>query len=416
MPVRRRTLGLGLALSLLAAASACSDSVEDDGPSAGGGGEREEGAATTRGVTDDTITVGGIAYDVYFGDAAIGVEARLKQANDAGGVHGRTIELVGVEDDGNDPANSSSITQRLVEQEEVFALLPVMTGLFGGGDYIVENEIPMFGYGVNPGFCGNEVAFGITGCVTNPSLEIGSNTLGTILEDHFGDADRTIAFIAEDNDTGRGGLELLRASVEDKGFEVVMADAVLPAPPDPLGDASPFVSQILSSDGGSAPDAVYLQATLSGTALADGLQKAGYEGMIITPSYSPLLLGQPGYSGVYVNTQISMDPEVAANAEMLEAVAAVDPEAELNLALSAGYWAADLFIQALEETGPELTVEAFLDTLNDGFTYSVEGVVGESSWPANHDKPVPCAALARVEGEAFVQEIPLTCGENIEVG
>nr|HMS81495.1 hypothetical protein [Burkholderiaceae bacterium] len=46
---------------------------------------------------------------------------------------------------------------------------------------------------------------------------------------------------------------------------------------------------------GNPPDVVYLVATLSGTKLAAGLQGAGYEGMIITPSYSPLLLGSPGY-------------------------------------------------------------------------------------------------------------------------
>ena len=33
-----------------------------------------------------------------------------------------------------------------------------------------------------------------------------------------------------------------------KGFEVVMEDASLPAPPDPLGDASPFVAEILSAE------------------------------------------------------------------------------------------------------------------------------------------------------------------------
>jgi hypothetical protein len=53
--------------------------------------------------------------------------------------------------------------------------------------------------------------------------------------------------------------------------------------------------------------------------------------------------------------------------------------------------------------------------MNDGFTYEVEGAVGESTWPDNHGQPVPCATLLRVEGREFVPEIPLTCGENIEV-
>lgn len=407
------------AASLLALAS-CSDSVSDGGPASssepsGSGGGQD--TATTRGITDDSITVGGSVYAPYFGDAAIGVEARLKVANDAGGVNGRTIEFVGAEDNNNEPAKDLDIIRRLVEQEEVFAVLPMMSGQPGAGDYIVDETIPAFGYGTNPAFCENEVAFGITGCVTHPSFTVGSNALGTLLLEHFdGDTDKTVAFIGEDNDAARGGIALLTASAEDKGYDVVYGEAVLPAPPEVLGDASPFVTDLLSAADGEAPDVIYLQATLSGTKLAAALQDAGYEGMIITPSYSPLLLGQAGYDGVYVNTQFGMDPAVEANQEMLDAVKAVDPDAELSLALVAGYWSADMFIKGLEETGEDLTVESFLETLNGGdFSYEMEGAVGASSWPENHDQVVPCAAMTLVEGDEFVPNIPLTCGENIEV-
>lgn len=412
---RRRALVAVMASASLLMAS-CSESTKDEGAStttaAGGGGTTTEPTTrTTRGVTDTTIKVGGVVFDTYYGDARVGVEARLKQVNDAGGVHGRKIEVVEIENDNNEPTKGAEITQRLVEQEEVFAMLPVLSGQFGGGDYIVENNIPTFGWGTHPAFCGNTVAFGFTGCVTNPDLTVGSNALGTVLEEHFGTSDMKVAFIGEDNDSGRGGLALLSASVADRGFEVVLEDNSLPAPPDVVGDPSPFVTKILDSD----PDIVYLIATLSGTSLAAALQNAGFDGTIITPSYSPLLLGSPGYDEVYINTQFSMDPDVPANAEMLESVAAVDPDAELNLAVAAGYWTTDFFIAALEATGEDLTVETLLATLNDGFTYEVPDVVGPSTWPENHSLSVPCAALTKVEGEDFVPVLPLTCGENIKV-
>lgn len=417
---RRKALAAVLAAAALLAAG-CSESTDDgdaatttaaDGSSPSG----ESTARTTRGVTDTTVKVGGVVYDVYYGDARVGVEARIKEANDAGGVHGRTIEVIEAENDNNEATKGQEITQRLVEQEEVFALLPVLAGQYGGGDYIVQNDIPTFGWGTHPAFCGNTIAFGFTGCVTNPNLQVGSNALGTVLEEHFGTSDMTVAFLGEDNDSGRGGVELLVASVEDKGFEVVMKDASLPAPPDVLSDPSPFVAEMMTADGGEQPDIVYLVATLSGTTIAAALQNAGFEGTIITPSYSPLLLGAPGYDDVFVNTQMSMDPTVPANAAMLEAVKKVKPEQELNLAVSAGYWVADMFIKALEETGEDLTVENFLATLNGGdFTYEVEDVVGPSTWPANHDEPVPCAALVEVTGNEFVPVVPLTCGNTITV-
>ena len=411
---RSRLAGLAAAALLLAA---CSESTSDGGPggsdtTAGGG---EPTTRTTRGVTDDSILVGGNVYDLYYGDARIGVEARLKEANDAGGVHGRTIEVAEIIDDNNEATRSVENVTRLVEQNEVFALLPVMSGGFGGGDYIVENNIPTFGWGTHPAFCDNENAFGFTGCVTDPSLENGSNALGVILEEQLGGSDHSVAFLGEDNDSSKGGIALLSASVQDKGFDVVLEDTSLPAPPDVLGDESPFVTKVMSADGGDPPDVVYLVATLSGTKLAAGLQGAGYEGMIITPSYSPLLLGQPGYDDVFINTQFSMDPDVPANAEMLKSVAAVDPDAKLNLAVAAGYWATDFFVAALEATGEDLTVETLLATINDGFTYEVPDVVGPSSWPENHSLSVPCAALTEVQGEEFVPVLPLTCGENIKV-
>ncbi|MCB0976773.1 MAG: ABC transporter substrate-binding protein [Acidimicrobiales bacterium] len=413
---RSRLAALAVVALLLAA---CSESVKDDTADGGSATTTPAGeepkTRTTRGVTDDTILVGGTVYDLYYGDARVGVEARLKELNDAGGVHGRKIEVVDIANDNNEATRSLQNVQRLVEQEKVFALLPVMSGGFGGGDFIVDKGIPTFGWGTHPAFCDNTIAFGFTGCVTDPSLKRGSNALGTGLEKLLGTTDQTIAFLGEDNDSSKGGVELLAASVKDKGFDVVLQDTSIPAPPDILGDESPFVSKVMKADDGNPPDIVYLLATLSGTKLAAGLQGAGFKGKIFTPSYSPLLLGAPGYDGVFVNTQFSMDPEVPANAAMLKAVRAVKPDAQLNLAISAGYWTTDFFISALEKTGKDLTVEKLLQTLNDGFTYEVPDVVGKSTWPANHELSVPCSAITEVKGKEFVPVVPLTCGENIDV-
>lgn len=422
---RKRLMAVVALLAFPALVASCSESVKDDGTANGGqqndstGGESgsdEPDTVTTRGITDESIKVGGIQYGVYFGDAAKGVEARIKLANDAGGVHGRTIEFIGAKEDDNDPTKDQDLVRSLVEQDEVFALLPVMSGGFGAGDYVKENNIPMFGYGINPAFCEIQSSFGITGCVTNPSLKVGSNALGTALVDYFdGDTDKSIAFIAEDNDAGRGGLVLLEASVADKGFDVVYAKPALPAPPEQAGDVSPFVADLLTSDNGKAPDVIYLQATLSGTKIADALQQGGYKGMIITPSYSPLLLGSPGYNDIFINTQFGMDPTIPANAEMMKAVAAIYPDQEISLALVAGYYSADMFLKALDANGKDLTVESFLKTLNDGFSYEAEGVVGKSTWPENHDSPVACSVMTKVENNAFQAIQSLICGNNIEI-
>jgi len=415
-------LALAAVLSGALLVMGCSKSVKDDATSTtttpDGTKTTEPATRTTRGITDTSIKVGGITYGLYFGDAELGVKARLKVANDAGGVFGRKIELVGVdENNNNEDSGDQDRVKALVEQQQVFALLPVMTGGFGGGDYVAEHNVPMFGWGINPAFCEGTVAFGITGCVTNPSLKIGSNALGTALKEYFkDDTDKTVAFIAEDNAAGKGGLVLLRNSVADVGFKVVYGEASLPAPPEQPGDVSPFVSSLMTSNDGKAPDVIYIQATLAGTKIANGLQTAGYKGMIITPSYSPLLLGQPGYDNIFVNTQLGMDPSLPANAEMMDAVHAIKADQKMSLALIAGYYTADMFIKGLEATGQDLTVESFLKTMNDGFSYSVDGVLGQSKWPESHTKPVPCSVMTKVEAKQFDYIQKLACGDNIKIG
>jgi hypothetical protein len=94
---RKRLIAVtGVLVSALVLMS-CSSSVDDDETSttAGDSDTQEPTEQTTRGITDTSIKVGGIQYGVYFGDASIGVEARINQANADGGIHGRTIEFVG---------------------------------------------------------------------------------------------------------------------------------------------------------------------------------------------------------------------------------------------------------------------------------------------------------------------------------
>ena len=84
-------------------------------------------AAGTPGVSGDGILFGQSA--AFNGPAQelgknmrIGIEAAFFEANIAGGVHGRTIDLVSF-DDAYEPEAAIANTQRLIEEEEVFGLI-----------------------------------------------------------------------------------------------------------------------------------------------------------------------------------------------------------------------------------------------------------------------------------------------------
>ena len=419
----RRWRGAVVVATLVAvvAVAACSDTKKDETSTATATTKANAGAEpktrTTRGVTATSIKVGGMIYAPFFGGADVGAKARFDRANKDGGVNGRTIEFVGVQDTNNEQANSLSIAQKYVQQDKVFALVPVASSQVGIVDLATREKVPFFGYGVDPAFCGNEYGFGFTGCVTDPSFKTGSNASGMVMKAFFkGDTNKSVAVIGEDFDAGRGGIKLLAGSLHDVGFDVVYAKNPVPAPPTPVGDFSPFVNDVMKAANGQPPDFVY--AVLTGaTAIGffGAMKGAGYKGQIVIPSYDPRIAAiAEGAASIIQVTPYEAADHIPRLQEMIDDVKAEKPDQLLTVGVAAGYWAADMFLSLLEKTGKDVTVEKFLAAA-DGFTYEVPKVLGKSTWPKNHDVPVPCAALALVKGGKFEAAVELTCGTNIDI-
>ncbi|QIK75419.1 ABC transporter substrate-binding protein [Nocardioides piscis] len=94
----------------------------------GAGRDSSEGAnggATDAGVTSERVTIGGtfpltgVAAPGY-SEIPTGMQAYFQYVNAQGGVHGRKIDFL-VKDDGYNPSNTSTVTNELVLQDEVFA-------------------------------------------------------------------------------------------------------------------------------------------------------------------------------------------------------------------------------------------------------------------------------------------------------
>jgi ABC-type branched-subunit amino acid transport system substrate-binding protein len=85
------------------------------------------GGANAQGVTKTTILIG--QSSPFSGsnkelgdDIREGLQAYFKQVNEAGGVHGRTIELIAL-DDGNDAKRAGDNGRILIDQRGVLALI-----------------------------------------------------------------------------------------------------------------------------------------------------------------------------------------------------------------------------------------------------------------------------------------------------
>ena len=134
--IPRGTLGIR-ALALAAAAVALVLSLASCNRGDGGFEPTPEATPVPQSTATPTPAAHGIFDDhVVFGQSAAfsgpaqalgngmrsGILAAFKEVNEAGGVHGRRVELVSL-DDGYEPEAAATNTVRLIEQEDVFALI-----------------------------------------------------------------------------------------------------------------------------------------------------------------------------------------------------------------------------------------------------------------------------------------------------
>jgi ABC-type branched-subunit amino acid transport system substrate-binding protein len=396
--------GAVLTACVLASALAAGAAVADT-PGRGGG---------------ETIKIGGVGYGAFYGDSAAGVEARIARANRDEELPGGTqIEFVGFEEDDSDPTENSDATQRLIQQEDVFAIVPMMTPFPAGIELAEREGVPVFGWAIGPEWCDKEVAFGFSGgCLTPPEPEVYSNAWGVLLRDKFaGDIEgKTAAIIAEDNDLGRSGLITQEAAFEDVGLEVVYSEARMPAPPAaPPSDYTPFANELLESNDGDAPDVICLLLS-SGNVLgmADKLRELEYAGVQTNAvQYDPRLIEGAEGSTVFIQmASFQAAPENEHVQQMIDDVEAeFGPDQLLVQPLASGYWAADFFIEVLKKAGRNPSQEEFLEVANDGFRYGVPDTVATTKWPKAHNQGSACGSLMEAQGEEYVVAVPFTCGK-----
>jgi len=157
--VRRNIVAtFAVAGSLVLLAGACGNSKNEGGSSAtttakASGDTGTKVTVNAPGVTDSEIRIGGVASVTNplggtYGDAFVGAQAAVDKVNADGGLYGRKLVLASKRDD--KVANNKAEVDGLVSTDNVFAVLPVATLLFTGADTLVSQNVPTFGWLINP--------------------------------------------------------------------------------------------------------------------------------------------------------------------------------------------------------------------------------------------------------------------------
>jgi branched-chain amino acid transport system substrate-binding protein len=344
---------------------------------------------------EDTIKIG--EYYPLTGDLATfgqsgkkGIDLAVEEANRAGGLLGKKIEII-VEDDRGLQQEAKSVVQKLIDKDKVIAVLgeSASTNSIAGGQVCQSKGIPM-----------------ITPSSTNPQVtQIGDYIFRVcFLDDFQGEvmarfaantlkAKRVAIFYDKGNDYSVGLSKFFRQTFEKLGGEIVLEEAY-------QSTDSDFSAQ-LTNIAGKKPDAIYVpgyytqvgQIAQQGRRLGITVPLLGGDGWD-----SPILMeiGKEAINGSYFSNHYTIedpDPNVQNFVNSYKTKYNQTPDAVAALA----YDAARILFDAIKRSG-STDPKAIRDALAQ--TKDFKGVTGVTTISPSRNA-VKSAVIVAIEGGAY---------------
>ncbi|MGD0895250.1 MAG: ABC transporter substrate-binding protein [Acidimicrobiales bacterium] len=365
----------------------------------------------TQGVYPHRIVVGGLAsitgpLPADFAPAIAGAQAYFDWVNANGGVNGRKIVLAYKLDDGSDPSEDATQARTLVEQNHVFAVVPVATPEFSGGPFLSQHDVPTFGLDVNTNadWAGPSM-FGNTGSYT--AFESAQLQAAYLAELHHVKAAALIAYNISQSSEGCQGVA---NAFRQYGVRIVFEDLAVPVP---AFDLSADVARMKSLGVDMVASCLDLSGDilLAHTMQQDGMTKVvqywfdGYDQSALK-TYAPAMQGVYfmlqhvpfEVTQLYPGRYPAMDRFEAA----LARYAPGNPPSEAALA---GWTSADLFVTGLRMIGRDVTRTRLVAAINSLTLYTAHGLVSPIDWRTDHtgvSTIYNCSVFVQVRGHEFV--------------
>lgn len=331
----------------------------------------QAGAANAQGVTPSEILIGQVAdfSGPLAGNVKEGTEvvrAYFDTVNKAGGINGRKIVLISV-DDGYDPKKTVALAQTLIESKGVLALI------LGRGTSNAEALMPLLLADRVPmvGFAGGSVAmhtppnrymFNL-----RPPYRVEAQRAA---EQLVAQGVSSIAAVYTDDAFGKDAMVGFDAVAKNNNLKLTDSISI----PRGSAEVAPAIARIMASN----PQAVMAICVVKPcAALRKGLHAAGYLGNFLSLSNtsSSVFVQELGDAarGVIV-TQVFPAPDTQAMvvSSDFQRLAA---EYKLPKSYTAmeGYVYARVLVEAIKRTGPKLSRESLTETLQSGKPFDLGG-------------------------------------------
>ncbi len=333
----------------------------------------------TPGITDTEIIIGSSSalggHASFLGTQTIhGSLAYINEINEQGGIHGRKIRLI-TYDDQYDPPKTVTNTQRLINQDKVFALFdyigtPTSVKIM---DIVHEAEIPALGF-----FTGAEA-------LRTPYRPY----MFHVRDSYYSEAEGAVAYFID-----KLGLKRIAVMYQEDDFGLAVLTGVQLA--------------LERRNMETVATATYIRGTMDVEEAVQTIKKSGADAVVMVGTYSPLakfikkshaagftpyfhtvsFVGSEAFGKEIVETQ-KIDPSrydriivtqvvpcpfsdhLPGVREYLKLIKKYYPNDNPNFVALEGFINAKVLIKALKDAGRDLTRDKFIDALESIHNYDV---------------------------------------------
>jgi len=342
------------------------------------------GAASGQGVTPTSVLLGQStplsgANRELGEDIRNGALAYFKKVNDAGGVNGRRIELVTL-DDANVVKTAGENTKKLIEENGVFALFGYASATLSRPalPLVEQHKVPFLSpfTGADPMRVFNKHVYNMRASY--------ADELEKIVDHYALFGTKRFSIVHYDDVVGKENFTAVDRALRKRGLEAVSAAAFKDrAKP----DIENGVKDVLKGN----PEVVILTTLYKATADFIKLaRKAGSTAQMISNSFpgSSPLAKELGKEGVGVAIAQVVPPisrsSIPVVAEYRVEIERQTGKKEYSFTSLESFIAAKVIVEALRRAGPKLTRENFMQALDGMSSYDAGGYVVSFS-PDNHN-------------------------------
>jgi ABC-type branched-subunit amino acid transport system substrate-binding protein len=339
--------------------------------------------AHAQGVTKTTILIG--QSSPFSGsnkelgdDIREGLQAYFKQVNDAGGIHGRKIELIAL-DDANDAKRAGENARILIEQRGVLALIGYASATLSlpALPFVEKNKLAFVGP-----FTGAEPMRSFRRNVYNIRASY-ADELEKIVDFYTTTGMKKFSVIHYDDAIGKENLTAVEAALTKRGLKAASIGTLKRNQTD-LGAA---VSDVVKA----SPDVVIATTLYKTTGdFIKAAKKAGSSAQFASTSFvgASALAAELGDQGTGVVVAQVVPPYARASVPIVkEYQAAIEKslgKKDYSFTSLESYIGAKVLVEAIRRSGANPTREGLMKTLDSMQQFNVGGYVIDFS-PTNHN-------------------------------